>query len=194
MPNVGGGGTHRELTIPEIAELWIEAGGSRSHVIDAVSVALAESGGRPDAVSPSHDYGVWQINRIHFGNGIINSANWDDPLVNARAAVKISGAGANWAAWCTAWVHPEGNCGHGHLTHPQHGSPAAQQTVVVEVVLGGVSLAHTTVATSTQTGGVQHSWDYFQKWLGIWGPNSHNHIQSYTALIRTAKATGRIRL
>ena len=100
------------------------------NTVYSVAIALAESGGDTTAISPSHDYGVWQINRIHFGDGIINGNNWSNPLVNAREMWKLSGGLQNWAAWCTAWTNPAGNCGHGFLGTPQPGSPADDQVIV----------------------------------------------------------------
>ena len=46
----------------QLEALWLEAGGPASAEAIAASVALAESGGNPDAVSSTGDYGLWQIN------------------------------------------------------------------------------------------------------------------------------------
>ena len=100
------------------------------NTVYAVAICLAESGGDESAISPSNDYGLWQINRIHFGDGIINGSNWANPLVNAREMWKLSGGMQNWAAWCTAWQNPRRDCGHGVLTRPQPGTPADDQVIV----------------------------------------------------------------
>jgi hypothetical protein len=100
------------------------------NTVYAVAIALAESGGNANAISPSHDYGLWQINRIHFGDGIIGPNNWSNTVVNAREMWKLSGGMQNWAAWCTAWVNPGRDCGHGYLHTPQAGSPADDQVNV----------------------------------------------------------------
>lgn len=78
-------------------DLWVQAGGSRVFAPIAAAVAMAESGGNPDAVNKntngSIDRGLWQINSIH------GSLSKMDPLANARAAVKISKGGSNWQPW-----------------------------------------------------------------------------------------------
>lgn len=75
--------------------LWEEAGGSSGEAVMAAEIAMAESGGNPNAISPTNDYGLWQINGSHGAEATL------DPLGNARAAVAISGDGSNWAAWTT---------------------------------------------------------------------------------------------
>lgn len=103
----------------------------------ATQVSLAESGGRSDAISPSGDYGYWQINRRwHFGDGIINDNNWQNFNVQVAEMWKLSGGGHNWAAWCTAWApYDVGRCGQGYLPAPQPGSPADDQQNVVSPLL-----------------------------------------------------------
>ena len=61
----------------------------------AAEIAMAESGGNPNAVSPTDDFGLWQINGSHGSEATLN------PLGNAEAAVAISGGGSNWGAWTT---------------------------------------------------------------------------------------------
>lgn len=124
------------LTIPQIAWEWEVNGGDKSHVVVAVSVSLAESGGNTGAISPSSDYGLWQINSSNFGWLGLTVATALEAGPNARAAIRMSGNGANWAAWCTCWVDPAANCGHGNLPIPQAGSPAANEMANVARVLG----------------------------------------------------------
>jgi hypothetical protein len=76
--------------------LWEEAGGSRAAAFTAAEVAMAESGGRQYAVSPTGDVGYWQINRAAHGAMATTNA-----YGNARAAVEISDNGRNWSAWVT---------------------------------------------------------------------------------------------
>jgi LysM repeat protein len=75
--------------------LWDKAGGSPGQARTAAEIALAESGGNPDAVSPTNDYGLWQVNA---SNGSLATLN---PRANARSAVVISRDGADWSAWTT---------------------------------------------------------------------------------------------
>lgn len=95
-------------TYAQLQDLWVQAGGSRTYAPIAAAIALAESGGRSDAINTSNrngtvDRGLWQINSIH------GSQSTFDPLSNARAAVAISKGGTDWRPWCVAWS--DGHCG-----------------------------------------------------------------------------------
>jgi LysM repeat protein len=79
-----------------LEELWEDAGGSRAHAFTAAEIAMAESGGRQYALSPTDDYGYWQINASHGPKEATFSA-----LGNARAAIAISDNGSDWYAWTT---------------------------------------------------------------------------------------------
>lgn len=86
-----------------LADLWVQAGGARNLAPIMAAIALAESGGRVDAVSPqntngTYDYGLWQINSSHsqFDQARLTS----DPLYNARAAVAIEKS-QGLTAWST---------------------------------------------------------------------------------------------
>jgi hypothetical protein len=78
-----------------LESLWKEAGGSSGEAFTAAEIAMAESGGNPNAISPTDDFGLWQINGSHGSMATLN------PLGNARAAISISGNGSNWGAWTT---------------------------------------------------------------------------------------------
>jgi LysM repeat protein len=78
-----------------LEQIWEEAGGSASTAHMAAEIAKAESGGNPNAISPTDDYGLWQINR---SNGSLATLN---PLGNAHSAVEMSHDGSNWNAWTT---------------------------------------------------------------------------------------------
>ena len=79
-----------------LEELWEDAGGAHADAFMAAEIAMAESGGRQYALSPTDDYGYWQINVTHGpGEATFN------PLGNARAAIAISADGSDWAAWTT---------------------------------------------------------------------------------------------
>jgi LysM repeat protein len=76
--------------------LWEAAGGSHSEAFMAAEIAMAESGGRQYAVSPTNDYGYWQINGSHGpAEATFN------PIGNAKAAIAISSNGTNWGPWTT---------------------------------------------------------------------------------------------
>ena len=61
----------------------------------AAEIAMAESGGNPNAISPTDDYGLWQINA---SNGALATLN---PYENARSAIILSDDGTNWDPWTT---------------------------------------------------------------------------------------------
>ena len=75
--------------------LWRAAGGNPASAFLAAEIAMAESGGQSWAVSPTDDYGLWQINSSHGALATL------DPYGNARAAIIISDNGRSWAPWTT---------------------------------------------------------------------------------------------
>jgi LysM repeat protein len=76
--------------------LWEAAGGSHAEAFMAAEIAMAESGGRQYALSPTNDYGYWQINGSHGpAEATFN------PIGNAKAAIAISSNGTNWNPWTT---------------------------------------------------------------------------------------------
>lgn len=82
----------------QLQQLWIQNGGSPSFAPIAAAVALAESGGNPNAVSKANydgsvDRGLWQINSIHGAKSTL------DVTGNTRAAIIISSNGTNWNPW-----------------------------------------------------------------------------------------------
>lgn len=125
-----------QLTIPQCAYVWESNGGSRRTVVLAVAVSTAESGRDTTAISPSSDYGLWQINSSNFASQGLTATTALEAGPNARAAIRMSANGDNWAPWCTCWVDPAANCGHGNLPYPQPGSPAYNQIALVARVLG----------------------------------------------------------
>lgn len=78
-----------------LESLWEEAGGSSAEAFMAAEIAMAESGGNPSAISPTDDFGLWQING---SNGSLATL---DALQNAKSAITLSDNGSNWGAWTT---------------------------------------------------------------------------------------------
>jgi hypothetical protein len=82
-------------TAGELEALWINAGGQPDLAIPMAAIALAESGGNPNAHNASGATGLWQI----LGNPFPGNAY--DPATNAKMAVskfKSQGPSA-WAAY-----------------------------------------------------------------------------------------------
>jgi LysM repeat protein len=78
-----------------LEQLWGAAGGNPADALVAAEVAMAESGGNPNAVSPTDDFGLWQVNA---SNGDLATLS---PAGSAHSAVVLSGNGTDWSAWTT---------------------------------------------------------------------------------------------
>jgi LysM repeat protein len=89
------GGPSGNLGCSGLEQLWDSAGGDRADAFMAAEIAMAESGGRQYALSPTDDYGYWQINA---SNGALATFN---AYGNARSAIILSDDGTNWDAWTT---------------------------------------------------------------------------------------------
>jgi hypothetical protein len=100
----------------QLAQLWTQNGGNPSATGNAVAIMMAESGGNTQAVGGGA-YGLTQI------QGDPNALN---PSYAIQKMIQMSGNGQNWAAWCSAWAQPAGNCGHGNPNGIQAGSAAAK--------------------------------------------------------------------
>jgi len=85
-----------KLSCSGLEALWEAAGGSHGEAFMAAEIAEAESGGNQYALSPTNDYGYWQINGSH-GPAMATF----NPMGNAKAAIAISNDGHNWGAWTT---------------------------------------------------------------------------------------------
>jgi len=84
------------LNCSGLEALWEAAGGSHGEAFMAAEIAMAESGGNQYALSPTNDYGYWQINGSHGPAMATFNA-----MGNAKAAIAISDDGRNWGAWTT---------------------------------------------------------------------------------------------
>jgi hypothetical protein len=178
-------------TVPELASIWVNNGGNRNAVIYAVSVCKAESGGNDHAVSPSSDYGLWQINTINFASQGLNFSNVFDPNVNARVAIRMSGNGTNWAAWCTAWANPAANCGHGFLPVPEDASAAGAwiPNVAAQLRQSGIPVSVPTGPPNYPTFAnyvpdALNGWSRAQHYLSTTAPIQWNQINNLSRAIR----------
>jgi len=89
------GGLSGTLSCSGLEQLWDSAGGNSADAFMAAEIAMAESGGNQYALSPTDDYGYWQINA---SNGSLATF---DAYGNARSAIILSDDGSNWNAWTT---------------------------------------------------------------------------------------------
>jgi cell wall-associated NlpC family hydrolase len=81
LPGTGAGA----YSYKQLEQLWVSAGGNKAVAPLMAAIAMAESGGNPNAYNPSGASGLWQI--LGAPDNWHGSTNWMDPAVNARAAV-----------------------------------------------------------------------------------------------------------
>jgi hypothetical protein len=99
------------MTQSEIYSLAKAAGLNDSRAKVAAAIAMAESGGDPNAHNskpPDNSYGLWQVNMIGTlgparRKSLHLSSNDDlfNPATNAKAMKSISSAGGNFNPWST---------------------------------------------------------------------------------------------
>jgi LysM repeat protein len=94
LPAGSSSGGGEILSAAQIGALWVREGGSPAAVGVAECIAEHESGGNTHALSPTNDWGLWQIN----GGG---PAMWN-AVANAQRAIAMSNNGTNWSPWTTA--------------------------------------------------------------------------------------------
>jgi cell wall-associated NlpC family hydrolase len=102
----------------EIFHFALEAGFSPDQAVTMTAIALAESGGNPNAHNPvgEDSIGLWQVNRQAHPQ--FAGADGTDPLTNARMAYEVSGGGADIGRWT--------------VTHADKGAPYLQYRVQAE--------------------------------------------------------------
>lgn len=113
----GGGGAAGALPAPmgagpgdysnsQLRALWVMAGGSPSTAAVAACIAQHESDGNAKVTSGNPDggtnVGLWQLDTPGGKGGGYSVAQLQNPLTNARVAVKGSNGGRDWSAWATA--------------------------------------------------------------------------------------------
>jgi hypothetical protein len=83
----------------QLEQIWLANGGPRVAAPIAAAIAMAESGGNPQATDDdsngSVDRGLWQINSVHGAQSTY------DVNANAKAAIDISSGGRDWSPWTT---------------------------------------------------------------------------------------------
>jgi Lysozyme like domain len=175
VPASGGGGSWPDTLSPQqLGEAWTDYGGSSGNIIVMVAIALAESGGRKKAISPSADYGLWQINAGNFAALGLTRTTALYVEQNVHAAITLSGNGSNIAPWCTAWANPARDCGHGHLTYPQRGSAAYGQLPRAVAALGGSAGGSTPPVPTVGMARTRAEWDHVNYMVGPWARDRYN--------------------
>jgi len=119
----------------QLEALWIQAGGSKAKAPLMAAIALAESGGRANAISPKNtdgsvDRGLWQINSVH------GAASTTDPLANAKAAVKIEST-QGLKAWTTYTNGAYKKFLKGNVSPDNNGLPTGSTSTATDASLTG---------------------------------------------------------
>lgn len=83
-----------------LAQTLAAAGFRGADLREAWAIVKRESGGRPGAISPTHDYGLFQLNRATWSR----QAWWKPAQLltatyNAAVAYRLSDGGRTWRAW-----------------------------------------------------------------------------------------------
>jgi Lysozyme like domain len=92
------------LTRAELLACAQKAGFTGAGADLAVAIALAESGGHPQAIGDKNaggSYGLWQVNMRWHPEYASNPSALFDPDACAAAAYKISKGGTDWSPWST---------------------------------------------------------------------------------------------
>lgn len=91
------------MNFADLYRLAVNAGfPAGDSAVTAAAIALAESGGNPQAVGDlalGGSYGLWQVN--HPAHPQYSTSELLIPEYNAQAALAISNRGTNWAPWST---------------------------------------------------------------------------------------------
>jgi hypothetical protein len=92
-------------TYDQIVQAAQSVGFSANSAQTIAAIALAESGGNTQAISSpntngTRDYGLVQINSVHFGNGT-SQAQALNPIAALSYALSLSSGGTNFTPWST---------------------------------------------------------------------------------------------
>ena len=82
-----------DLSGVSIEHMWTAEGGAAAAAPKAACVAGHESGGNPSAISPTGDWGLYQIHG--GGPAMLN------PVANTERAIAMSRDGTDWSQWTT---------------------------------------------------------------------------------------------
>lgn len=166
------------LTRDQIAMYAQAAGLSAADAKTATAIALAESGGNPqahngNAATGDDSYGLWQINMTDAAGGpsrrrrlgLTSDAQLFDPAVNARAMAMISSNGRDFTPWTT-------------YTSGAYKRAAAQQAGWEEWFLPpALGLAPEGSIPGVDTGGGLESLAELAVGAGEWLSKAHNWVR-----------------
>lgn len=87
------------LSLSQLRDLASSVGFPDDQLDTAAAIAMAESGGDPNAYNTEGSYGLWQIHLVAHPS--YDAQSLFDPTYNAKAALAISANGTNWKPWTT---------------------------------------------------------------------------------------------
>ena len=90
----------------QLRSIWIMAGGNPAKAAVAACIAQHESAGQAKVTSGNPDggtnVGLWQLDTPGGKGAGYSVAELQNPILNARVAIKGSNNGNDWSAWATA--------------------------------------------------------------------------------------------
>jgi hypothetical protein len=131
-------------TYGQLETLWTDAGGSKALAPLMAAIALAESGGNPEATNPTDNggtqtsWGLWQISNGTHGQPVAGILS---PSVNAQQAVakyKSQGLGA-WGTYTSGAYRQYYQGGTPPSALPQGGGGSGTQQAQLDSVPGWLS-------------------------------------------------------
>lgn len=160
----------QSLTMADVENIWIQAGGNPQAAAMAAAVADASSGLNPNATETDSNgnqtVGLWLISTTG------SPAGSTDPIANARAAVQLSQNGTDWSSWCVAWS--DNNCGLNGGSYLGDGSNALAAlgsdayNVIGSTPSGdGTSASTASTTSSSTTSSKSHTILYIIALLGV---------------------------
>lgn len=176
LPGPGQAGT--TLTPQQIAGWAQSAGFSGPNLVTAVAVAMAESGGKTDAVSPvnsdgSRDYGVWQINSRAHADKLAGKQWWSvQNAAIAKAVYDEAAASGNRNGWRPWSVYRSG----AYMLHyptatiaartPEMGAGGGDDaTVITPIESIGEGIAAPVTEAANAIKGIAQAVNKAQQWL-----------------------------
>jgi hypothetical protein len=126
------------------------------------AVSFCESSWNTQAVSPTSARGLYQLEPYSWPAGAGSFDKWDNPDVNTRAALILSGYGMNFAPWDTAYADIQASGRYSFLNWPERGSCAWNHFGYVAAILGtGVGGSYTPPVQPGVSGTLQDALGFY---------------------------------
>lgn len=128
----------------------------------AAAIAMAESGGDPNAYNTEGSYGLWQVN-INFHQQFQSDPSvLFDPTTNAQAAFQISSGGTNWNPWSTFKYPCSGPGGSGPPCYLQWYTPPPTPAPVQPAATSSITPAGVLLTAAALAGIGLATWAGYQ--------------------------------